>query len=193
MNVASVLVALAGLAGEPAGTAPPDVLPPGHHAVVHELVIEPSRYFLEGRIVATPVQGFDGVHVVVPGEPFRFSSKYGTRFYYAKEGTDAYSLRSPEPGRRLNLPWAHPPITEVRSALVGSPVRRALTTLRIARVRGGRIHLDVVDHELFDADGKPVSSGWPLWIWVPVIALGVLVCRRVARAYAEEDVVEDVD
>jgi hypothetical protein len=77
-----------------------DVLLPGMKRVEHRLVLEPSELWTGRRIVAAPVRGFGGTHVVEPGVPFAFSTKYGTRLYVVPEA-EAIPDDATRAGRRV--------------------------------------------------------------------------------------------
>jgi hypothetical protein len=135
----SVVLALLSLAGALRG----DVLLPGTRPVSHQLVIEPSELWAGRRIVAFPVRGFGGAHLVEPGRPFDFSSKYGTRLYVAVES-------EPVP-ESVDRDWAagrlaaEIPVREIASVPLTSPLESLVTTLRILRLDGAHFELAVVD------------------------------------------------
>jgi len=135
----SLLLALLPLAAP----ARSDVLLPGTRPVSHQLVVEPSEHLTGKRIVAFPVRGFGGTHLVEPGKPFDFSSKYGTRLYVA---SDAESVpESLEPAWEASHLAAEIPVSEVSSVLLASPLESIVTTLRISQLDATRFELAVVD------------------------------------------------
>jgi hypothetical protein len=144
------LVALSLGTGLPPAAA--DVLPPGSRGIEHTLVLEPSPWFERLELHAFPTAGFGGATRLAPGEPFTFSSKYGTRIYAFETGTapeewrldlDAGNLRDP----RLDAPWfatGEIPVREDDAVPIASPVESVRTTLRIASIEAGTIRLEVV-------------------------------------------------
>lgn len=133
-----------------------DVLPPGSRGIEHTLVLQPSPWFERLELHAFPTAGFGGATRLAPGEPFTFSSKYGTRIYAFEPGTapeewkldlDAGNLRDP----RLDAPWSalgEIPVQEDDAVPIASPVESVRTTLRIASIEAGAIRLDVVDEDV---------------------------------------------
>ncbi len=157
---------------------PLDVLPPGERAVVHELVLLPSRALNGWTVVAAPSAGFGGRHVVVPGEPFRFSTKYGTHLYACRVEESV-----PE---QLSLEWmsAHRPteipVVETRSVTALSPLQRLTTRIEIDAIGPTRISLHVVDEQRVNAFPSGV-----LWVGLGAIAVlglfGLVLLRRGRR------------
>ncbi len=145
----------------------PDVLPPGHKSVRHEMAVEgtvPAGF----RLVASPVRGFGGVHEVQSGQPFSFSSKYGTRLYLLP-------LDQPLPSQWSEA-WLeqHPhsdTFAEVASVPAGTPLARVLTTWRIDGVDGQAIRLERLGEERFDGFGARLPAGGEWW-WLLVVAAG---------------------
>jgi hypothetical protein len=161
---------------------PFDVLPPGQRAVVHELVLVPSRALDGWTIVAAPTAGFGGHHVIVPGEPFGFSSKYGTRLFAAtadesipSELDDAWMLRH----RATEIP-----VARVSSVPLTSPLQRITTRLFVDSVGPSRVSLHVVDEQRVNA----FPPGF-VWAGIGVLAalglFGLMLVRR-RRRRAEE-------
>jgi hypothetical protein len=120
-----------------------DIVLPGTEPVSHRLVIERSEAW-DGaqRIVAAPVRGFGGTHVVEPGVPFSFSTKYGTRLYVVPP--------SEELPERIDESWsashlsAAIPVSEVSSAPLASPLESLTTTLTVRALDRDRFELAVV-------------------------------------------------
>lgn len=125
------------------GPARSDVLLPGTKSVSHQLVIEESEHWTGKRIVAFPVRGFGGAHVVEPGKPFDFSSKYGTRLYVVPESEPI--PESPDPAWKSSHVAAEIPVSEVSAVPLTSPLESIVTTLRIRELDGARFALEVVD------------------------------------------------
>lgn len=113
-----------------------DILLPGHKSISHQLVFESSPLFGDYSLVAAPIRGIDGVHVVVPGQPFPFSSKYGTRFYLVPESDAVVSKFDRE--QFDHWPSTLPPVSHISSVPVTSPVNSAVTTLRFAELQERR-------------------------------------------------------
>lgn len=159
-----------------------DLIPPGHKSVKHELVFVDSASLDSHRLVAAPIRGLHGVMEVQAGQRFRFSTKYGTRFYLVPD--DLRPL--PEFDRELFAQWPSvaPPISETRSASMISPVASALTTLRLADVTSSEPKIELVNHIEFDSSGNPVtwkSSVVRPLVLVPAGVLLLLVAALVVR------------
>jgi hypothetical protein len=122
-----------------------DVLLPGMKRVEHRLVLEPSELWTGRRIVAAPVRGFGGTHVVEPGVPFAFSTKYGTRLYVVPEA-EAIPDDADEGWKASHLA-ADVPVSEIYSAPVASALESIVTTLRIGALDGQRFELALVAQE----------------------------------------------
>jgi hypothetical protein len=170
----------------------PDVLPPGHRSLTHELVLEASPLFEVFELYAWPVAGFSGETHIVPGQAFQFSSKYGTRIFAFDKGAkfpaaaiawidhDPSAADLTEHGVRA---VGAIPVQEQDSAPIGSPVERVLTHLRVAAVADGEVRLEVVgedverDQSTLLALGGALSAG--------VVGLGLLLRAR-RRAGAPE-------
>lgn len=164
--------------------AAPDVLPPGYRPVAHELVLEASPHFAEHDFFAAPTAGFGGCTRVVPGEPFRFSSKYGTRLYALAKGATCPEGYRPSAGTaaaaEVALASGDIPVQETGSVRAISPVEHVRTTLRIASVADGAIRLEVVDER---TDWDPAVA-WAVGLAFAFGAGGILVLVRRGRARA---------
>ena len=149
-----------------------DVIPPGHAGVSHKLQFESSELLQEKILVAAPTAGFGGAVRIVAGEPFTFSSKYGTRFYLVPAGEifDKFDR-----DRFAKWPSCLPPVSEIKSVPYYNSVRSALTTLRLKEVTEDGPVIEVVSHEEFNSFGYPVQSGsWMALAILPI--LGVVIC-----------------
>ncbi len=137
-------LALLGFAGLGASALRADVIPAGHKPVEHVLVL--SEALANGEILlAAPMRGFHGVQTVVPGEPFSFSSKYGTRLYALPAGAaipdDLEALRA------AAIAAADIPVTQVTSVSLLDPLASIVTTLRVTRTPEGGLSVQVLDEE----------------------------------------------
>lgn len=162
--------------------APPflDVLPPGSRSVRHELVIEPSAALEPWTLVASNESGLGPADVIVqPGVPFRFSSKYRTRFYAAHKDEVIPGRLSDE--WRAGHASAAPPVTEVHSVPFLSPIEAVLTTVRVEHIDERALTL-VVARE----DTTYVHTQLALWVGVAALLagglVGLVVLRRRQRA-----------
>jgi hypothetical protein len=172
----------------------PDVLPDGHRSLTHELELEASPHFAEFELYAWPVAGFGGETHIVPGEAFRFSSKYGTRIFAFDKGAQFsaaaidWIVDDPSPAALAEhgvRAVGAVPVQEQGSAPIGSPVQRVLTRLRVVSVADGEVRLEVVE-ELVQRDpialvalAGALSAG--------VVGLGLLIrARRRAGAVATQ-------
>lgn len=130
-----------------------DLIPPGFKSVEHKLVFVESQMLQDHRLVAAPVRGFKGVAEIQAGIPFRFSSKYRTRFYLVPKDMDLPSDFDQE--QFANWPSVEPPCTEVSVAPLISTVASALTTLRLAGIASdGSLQIEIVKHQIFDSFGN---------------------------------------
>ena len=156
-----------------------DILAPGHRSISHQLVFESSPLFDDYCLVAAPIRGIGGVHVVVPGQPFQFSSKYVTRLYLIPE-----SVTENLKFDRENFdqwPSTLPPVSQIPSVPVTSPVASVVTTVRFADVQGGKPNIIVVDHKELDSGGKPVSYWREYWWLIFPVFGGVVLLAGVFR------------
>jgi hypothetical protein len=146
-----------------------DLIPPGHKGVTHQLVFVDSAALAQHRLVAAPVRGLQGTTEVVAGQSFSFSSKYGTRLYVIPK--DIKPL--PEFDRELYSQWpsAEPPVSEIRSVPLVSPVASILTTVRLVDVTSGLPILEVVEDKEFEPGLTPVS--WKSYLWRPLVLVPV--------------------
>ncbi len=125
-------------------TAYADVLLPGYRGVSHQLVFEDSEALRSHRLVAAPIRGFGGVVELEPGKPFRFSTKYGTRFYVVPREVEGL----PDFHRELYGTWpsTKPPVTEINAVPMASRVESAITTLRLVSVDSAEPVIEIVEH-----------------------------------------------
>ncbi len=138
-----------------------DVLPPGHKPVRHELTVEVAPDALTGRkLWVHPTGGLYGIAEVLPGDPFRFSGKYGTALYSAPADFE------PKPehfDRRTGLNPALVKITipiDDRSTLpLTDRTERILTRLRLTPSAAGSPVLVVADETSYDARGAVIGAG----------------------------------
>ncbi len=158
----------------------PDILPMGHRAVVHELVVEASPALAGWRLVATPTRGFHGVHAVEPGAPFTFSSKYGTKLYAIRDG-------DPLPPHPVPAEWkkAHPsspiPVAQVATVAIGDSTARVVTTLRIETVDAETLKVAEIETKRFDADGEVPGRGVSIAVLIGAAAAGLTALVRLLR------------
>ena len=159
-----MLLALAALLT--ASLSSPDLILPGHHGVTHELVVETAPDVEDWRLFAAPTAGFGGLHEVVDGEPFSFSSKYGTRFYAIPDGEQVPEFlapfdrdEEPELGARWDaFPSCEPPVSEVRSVPEDDPVQHILTSLRWVGVDGEGPTLEVIGERRTGSSGEVLEG-----------------------------------
>jgi len=160
----------------------PDLLPPGHRPVEHRLILDwPAER--DWRFCASPTAGMHGTTAIARGEPFAFSSKYGTRIYALPRG--AALPAAAEALAATAWPHGAVPVREVASTAVGSRLARVVTTLRVTAIDGNDIHLAVVREQRFDADGRELGNlDWlPLAVVAAAGAAWLFVLdRRVLRS-----------
>ncbi|MGE0144166.1 MAG: hypothetical protein AB7I19_10735 [Planctomycetota bacterium] len=159
-----------------------DVMVPGEKNVEHRLILEWDREALPFQFVATPTHGFSGVHAIQPGEPFRFSNKYGTKIV-ALPGTATL----PPAGGKLDPdgPWPRQavPVTEVRSVPASHPLAIVETSLRITRVTESSIEFETLGERRLDTSGRELSGSyfWPLILVASVGVAGLMYLGRTRR------------
>jgi hypothetical protein len=143
---------------------PRDILLPGHKPVRHALVLETAPGVELPRLVAHPVRGFGGWTEVRPGEPFEFSTKYGTHLCAVQPGEVV-----PD---RVDAAWcsAHAstpiPVQQVASLSFASPVEALTTTLLVEGVELGALRLRARD--------ETRSTSLAGWAPIAVLALVAL-------------------
>jgi hypothetical protein len=153
----------------------PDLLPPGGHPVQHELVLDWSGAPEGARFVASPSAGLHGHHVIARGEPFRFSSKYGTRIFAVPPGASLPPAR--EALREVDWPSAGVPVTEIGWAARGNPLRSVRTSLRVERADARTLELRVCGVQRFGPLGLAIDGP----IWLPLAAIGAIGAIWLAR------------
>jgi hypothetical protein len=125
-----------------APAAQPDILLPGTRPVEHTLVLEGDA--AERQLVAAPTRGFGMVRVEL-GEPFRFSSKYGTRLWLFEPGVVLPERYDRDQFESLGASLALP--AEVSAVPLINPLARVQTTMRLAGVAEGKPRLKLVGEE----------------------------------------------
>jgi len=153
-----------------------DLILPGAKDVRHELVLEDGPAWKDWVFVGYPMHGFRGLERLHPGEPFRFSSKYGTRLYAARP--DEPLPAELDDAWKSSHPSSAPPVEQVRFVGLWNPLARIETRARVDGVDGAAIQLTVT--------GETREHAWPPFLnWaVPVVlvACGVwLLLRRRRR------------
>ena len=154
--------------------AVPDFLPIGHKGVHHDIVLLWDEAALPWQFVVSPADRNFGNQRIHRGEPFAFSTKYGTRILAAPPDATL-----PPPKERITeTDWANAPlpVRQVRSIGVGHPLARVETTLRIVAVENGTISFERVAEHRFDKTGRElgdlewlplclIAAGGGYWIW----------------------------
>lgn len=157
--------ALALAAGLCLSASAPDLLLPGHTPAKHELVLTWDDT-VPTRFIASPERRHWGYRILTRGEPFPFSTKYGTRIYAVPAAAEL-----PDPKSTLrDSPWpsAAIPVRELSSVRAGYPVTRVLTRLRISSLRDDGLELAVVDEQRYGMFDLPVVG--PPWLPLVLIA-----------------------
>lgn len=150
----------------------PDVLPPGHHGVEHDVVLEWGDLGDDLRLVAFPCRGFGGVTEIQAGEPFSFSSKYGTLIWAVP--TTANFPEDREAAAATTWARARVPVGEISSAPMADPLARVVTTVRVTDVRPDGIDFTVVGERRFDAAGNELD-GSGTWLLLAIAAAGAVL------------------
>jgi hypothetical protein len=150
-----------------------DVIPPGFRPVDHKLVFEDSPLFDEHRIFAARSVGFKGlVHRVVPGEPFNFSSKWSTRLYLVPEGVD--ELERFDDPRLKEYPSYQPSRKEITTTPIGSPIAKAVTTLRLVSAGPDGLVIEEVSHTEYAANGMPLGNSAIRLLIIALVGLALV-------------------
>ncbi len=166
---------------------PPDVLPPGHKSVRHELVLDWGDDLGGYRLFAYPTRGFHGHHEIRRGEPFTFSSKYGTKIY-ALPAARAFPEQRDEVAA-LACPSAPVPVAQVSSVAMSDPVARIETRVQVERATADGLEFTVLGTRRLGADGQE-TSGLDFLLLGLVAAIGllaVIVLALRARAAAPSE------
>lgn len=163
-----------------------DLAVPGHRDIDHELVVTWEEGVAGDRLlVAAPVRGFGGATVILPGVPFTFSTKYGTRLFALPADTALPERVGAEDWRAwLDAhPSSAPPVTEIRNVAWSHPVDRILSTLSLDEVSldPPGLTLSVVRHERFDAEGRSLGDTDPRYLVVLLSTAGLLGLVWTAR------------
>ncbi len=154
---------------------PKDVLPPGHKAVRHELLLVRDAAPVDWVFFVSPVRGFGGSERIEPGTPFGFSSKYGSRIYAYRRGG---ALPSPDgvADQGLAIAVASIPVTEVGSAALWRPLARVLTTLDVKMGEADQFRLEPVAEARY-AFGRELGGA----SWLPLLLLAGLGAAWILR------------
>lgn len=156
-----------------------DVIPPGNKSVRHVLVFVDSPLLQSHRLVATPIRGFGGHEEVQAGQPFGFSTKYGTRLYVVPE--DYVFPKKIIYGARPAFPSCEVPVSSITSVPVLSPVDSIRTTCELVSVEEDSIRVSLVDHQELDAFGRPVTPGSMALPLLAISASGLIGCYFIRR------------
>lgn len=175
------LALLAAAVTAPVGTPrlSADIIPPGNKGVTHKLVFVDSPLLQSHRLIAMPVRGFGGHEEVQPGQPFRFSSKYGTRLYVVPD--DFVPPKKSQPGQPLPYPSCEVPIGSTTFVPMLSPVDSLRSTCKLVAVEQDSIHVELVDQVELNSSGQPVTflnSVFPMLI---ISTSGLIGCCLIWR------------
>lgn len=158
-----------------------DIMPPGHKGVSHQLVFQASEPLSQHRLVAAPIAGFHGQFEIIADQPFHFSSKYGTRIYLVPETVE--EIPKFEKAVYAKWPSVLPPIGEIGSVPIWSPVKSALSTIELVSVEGVELDLKRVSHVEYDSSGNVVTDFqkrfWSVASWlIPILSIlaGLFLC-----------------
>ena len=155
-----------------------DILLPGHKPVKHVLVFEDLSPPPGQRLIVGPTRGLGGFEEIKPGEPFRFSNKYGTRIYLVPVDVPAQTWDQ----ESLHAwPNAIPPVSEINSVLIVSSVADVITKLRYEGIVDEQPVIGVVSQVKLDSSGKVVSSATFLLTMLLLAGGGLALCFYAAR------------
>ncbi len=155
------------------GPASPDILPPGHKPVRHEIVLVAPPALESRRFLAASLLG-PGPQEVTVNAPFTFSSKYDTRIYALGDG----ETLAPAARAGMTAEWAAAhascavPVRQIASVPVTSPLARVLTTCRVVAVTEREVQLEVVSEERFDAADRRLDGASGDAVLIGIAALG---------------------
>lgn len=174
-----------------AGTTPvrADLIPPGNKAVSHKLVFVDSPLLQEHRVIAMPVRGFGGHEEVRAGQPFHFSSKYGTRLYVVPD--DFQPPSKVTVGDPLPFPSCEVPVSSTTYVPKLSPITSLRSTLKLVAVNDDTIEVELVDHVELNSSGEPVTVAGTVLPWLIIASVGFVGCvviwrrTRVAKEAAQ--------
>lgn len=156
----------------------PDVIPPGHKGVTHELVMQWAEDLGEHSFVAYPVRGFHGHHVIVQGEPFGFSGKYGTRIYAVPAG--AALPESRDAWQAVTWPASDIPVGEISTVAASHPLARVETQLRATKVTVDAVLIERLTERRFTGDGQELGG----FDWMPLVLIagaGIVLLLLLSR------------
>ena len=142
----------------------------------HTLVLEGDRGDLQ--LVAAPTHGFGQTEVQL-GEPFRFSSKYGTRLWLFEPGVEWPERYDRDAFEGLGV-WLELP-AEISYAPLIHPLATVRTTLRLVGVREGEPRLEFVEEERLTDWGQPTSEVELAAALLSVAAIGGLLLFFLGR------------
>lgn len=164
---------------QPANFVEADIIPPGNKKVSHHMVFADSPLLQSHRLIAMPVRGFGGFTEVQAGQPFQFSSKYGTRLYVVP--SDYHPPGKVFHGEPLPFPSCEVPVSSTTSVPKFSPVASLRTTCKLIAVGDDSIGVEVIEHVELGSGNQPVTPWQRMLPFVAIAATGLLGCILVWR------------
>lgn len=156
-----------------------DLIPPGNKRVSHKLVFVDSPLLRSHRLIAMPVRGFGGHEEVIPGRPFHFSTKYGTRLYVVPgDFVPPYKV---SPGEPLPFPSCDVPVSSTTYVPILSPIASLRSTCKLIAVGDDAIQVELVDHVKLDSNGKSASLLKTVLPMLLISATGLIGCCLIWR------------
>ena len=135
-----------------------DLLPTGHKSVQHRLVFVDSPALQNQRLIATPIRGFGGIAEIRVGEPFPFSTKYGTKIYAVPDDFD--------PLKKLDYPLdfvsSDPPVDDITSISILRSTSEIETRCKLVSVSDSILLIEVVGETRFDELGLVTKGGFSI-------------------------------
>lgn len=159
--------------------APPlDVLPLGHKGVHHEVTFEVDGALGDYRFVIGPLAGFHGFEYVEVGGSYPISSKYGTKLFALPSGQEL-----PDEGVRdwLSAQPSSGVFSEVSSVSIANPLKRILTSYRVADVTSSEVVVEQLAEVRQDSQGREIDSSSSVAAIIGIALVGVVGLALIAR------------
>ena len=167
-----ICIFIAGITVDPSVHA--DIILPGHKSIQHRLTFVDSPALRENRLIAAPVRGFEGFQEIRVGQPFSFSTKYGTRIYAVP--SDYQPPERFDHGESLEFPFADPPVNSITSLSILNSTSKIETRCKLVAVNDQSLIIEVVEEIEYDALGKPTDDQFSPLAKIAISILGFCGC-----------------